>query len=107
MGLRLPARNDGLNGTAADVLDGRQPESNASLHDGKVFWLSFTSGGRMGIPRSTTFGKIAHHLVRISHFAREERGHEFRGMMRFQVGRLERHQGISRRMGFIESVPGK
>ena len=92
----------------ADAFDGNETKTNNAFANGIKAADGFIDGGgkHLNIDFSG-FGNKVCKLVAITHFAGEECGHKFTGVVRFEPGGLIGDEAVGGGVGFIEPVLGK
>src|SRR5262249_37526054 len=98
---------DVVGGAAADALDGGHSEDNVVSRDGEIgdtvveAWRQDLDAKLLGVV-DVLDHDVA--LVAVVDLAREERGHEFRGVVGLEVGGLVGDQGVGGAVGLVEAV---
>ena len=92
----------------ADAFDGGEAEADGALVDGVEAGDGFVDGGGEHLEVDFGgFGDEVGELVGVGHFAGEEGGHEFAGVVGFEPGGLIGDEAVGGGVGFVEAVLGK
>ena len=87
-----------------NVANRQQTEANL-VSDRSEIQFAFVHVGRKDRnPHIFALGDVHHDLVGVSHFAREQGGHELHRVMNLKIRRLVCQQGVCRAVGFVEAV---
>ena len=92
----IPGRDDGLDRSLTDILDGGEAEADSVLHDRKVFLALVRIRREHTDAKVAAFREIADHLVGVPHLARQQRSEELGGKMRLEIRGLVGHQRVGR-----------
>ena len=98
---------DGFGGVFANVLDGRETKANG-IADGREIEVALIHvGGKDGDAHAAGFVDVLDDFFRVAGFGGEQRGHEFDGIVRFQIGGLIGEQRVGAGVRLIEAVAGE
>ena len=93
-----------LDGARADALDAGQAVANRAF-DGREAQAALVDVRRQHLDAHLLrLGHQHRQLVGVADFGRQHRRHEFDGMVRLQIGRLEGHDAVGGRMRLVEAV---
>src|SRR3970282_1459847 len=101
-----PGLDDGLNGRAADVLDGRKAEGDHLAHHGEARPGDIDVGGLDAQPHAPALLYVLDDLVRLLHLGREQCGHELDGMVGLEERGLVGDEPVAGRVRLVESAAG-
>ncbi len=94
LSLTQPRFTNRLGGVLANILDGSKTEANG-FPDGREVEIALIHIGREnGNTHPARFIDVFHDFLGVAGFRGQERGHEFDGIMRFQISRLIGEQGV-------------
>ena len=97
--------DDLLDRLLARALDGAEPEADPPLTLGEELPVGVTDGGRGDLDvAASALVEEGLHLVRVAHLAREVGGQERSAVVRLQVRRLVRDQGVGGGVRLVEAV---
>src|SRR5206468_9109036 len=98
----IPGRDDGLDRSLTDILDGGEAEADSVLHDRKVFLALVRIRREHTDAKVAAFREIADHLVGVPHLARQQRSEELGGKMRLEIRGLVGNQRVGGGMRVVD-----
>ena len=98
----LAGADDGLDGGAADILDGPQPEVDRVAADGELRAADVDVGRLHAQAHRAALLHVLDDLVGLVHFRGEQRRHELDGVVGLEVGRLVGHHGVARGVRVVD-----
>ena len=91
----------------AHVLDGAQPEADGFADGSEIEIARIDVRRKDGDAHAARFVDVFHHFFGVARFRRQQRGHEFDGIVRLQICRLIGEQRVGAGVRFVEAVPGE
>src|SRR4029079_9381213 len=98
---------DRLDRLAPDATHGAEPEPDIAASDREILATLVDVGWQDPSAAFSAIGDVLVGLVGVAHFHRQQGRHELLGEMSFEIGRLERYQGIGGGMRLVETIRRK